>query len=837
MNIAQTFITNELNSTIDSIMLTAVGLYFKTKSSSASVQVQIRTTENGFPTQYQVPYGSAILSPSQVNISSDASQVTNFIFDNPISLLTNTQYAIVVVPAGGDPNYTLWTATFGQTDVSSGNIINVNNPLGNLFAPSNDLVYTPLTNQSLKYDLYRADMTSFSGSAVFTNSDVDFFYYKRPMGSFIINEAILISNSNINLARLTISGSNSFSTGTIVYQSNGTANLAQGNVVFCNTSLMLLNAVNGNFVNAATASYTIQSASNSNIIAAPTSANQSVIASLNSNTISVPFADSSLIPDFAINNYLYVQTHNWQNTFAYQITNVDSIGNTISFGSGVAFADSNCNIGRIKGDGQLSGSLASIVPKLSGQASLMAIANVSCNSSLNFANSEGQLLIGLSSGASVISLKTADIPYEQITPTFTGIAPNLSSLNWGFKGVTTSKSIDSSYNTVQVLSINEMTDENRMVMSRSNELQNPAGSIGNKTLYVRANLTSSDSKITPYLDLVISSSTLTHNLIENANNLFGYNIQLANYNGSISVGDTIWQNNGISNTYGTVISTYNGTVKLNKIQSSNSATIPYFVANGTSTITSVSTSNSFVINSIKPYSETLFPDKHNSSRYISKTVVLNQGQDAEDLITYLTAYRPQGTNFIVYSRVLGSSDKTNFNSRPWGIMPESNTSVSLQSSLVNTTDYIELQYGFPESIQIFSQGANCTANSVILNMPISQTNQNLNVGDFVYVHDNSSSAFNVRRIQSIATGNTSSVNLTSNLSITSSNAAIGIIPGLLNSYTPFKYDGNNGVVRYIDVNDNVYDSFINFAMKIVFLSNNPAIVPKLTDMRCIALQV
>jgi len=54
-----------------------------------------------------------------------------------------------------------------------------------------------------------------------------------------------------------------------------------------------------------------------------------------------------------------------------------------------------------------------------------------------------------------------------------------------------------------------------------------------------------------------------------------------------------------------------------------------------------------------------------ASRYISKTVVLADGQDAEDLVVFLTAYRPQGTNIQVYGKVLNATDSDPFDDKSW----------------------------------------------------------------------------------------------------------------------------------------------------------------------------
>jgi len=51
--------------------------------------------------------------------------------------------------------------------------------------------------------------------------------------------------------------------------------------------------------------------------------------------------------------------------------------------------------------------------------------------------------------------------------------------------------------------------------------------------------------------------------------------------------------------------------------------------------------------------------------YITRTVVLEDGQDAEDLRVYLSALVPSSTQVLVYAKVLHATDSTPFVDRPW----------------------------------------------------------------------------------------------------------------------------------------------------------------------------
>lgn len=83
------------------------------------------------------------------------------------------------------------------------------------------------------------------------------------------------------------------------------------------------------------------------------------------------------------------------------------------------------------------------------------------------------------------------------------------------------------------------------------------------------------------------------------------------------------------------------------------------------------------------------------NRYISKTVTLAEGQDAEDIQVVLTAYRPPQTDVKVWIKILHREDATLFDNVPWIEM--SRTSGDTYSSLALRTDFKEYTYGFSSS--------------------------------------------------------------------------------------------------------------------------------------------
>jgi hypothetical protein len=84
------------------------------------------------------------------------------------------------------------------------------------------------------------------------------------------------------------------------------------------------------------------------------------------------------------------------------------------------------------------------------------------------------------------------------------------------------------------------------------------------------------------------------------------------------------------------------------------------------------------------------------SKYISKTVLLDS--ESEDLLVYVTGYRPVGTNIKVYGKFLNSvADPGSFDTKVWTELSPMNDTGLLFGSPKNLEDYKEYVYGVPVS--------------------------------------------------------------------------------------------------------------------------------------------
>ena len=166
--LAQSFSVSEATG----VYITNATLYFKEKSSTMPVWVQIRPMVNGYPSSdVIVPGSQKLLISSQVSTSLDATLGTTFTFDEPVRLKGNTDYALVCLTDNTD--YLLFTSKVGEFVLgTTEEKINRQPFLGSLFKSQNSKTWEAAQWEDMKFKLQRAKFTNTSGTATFKNATV-----------------------------------------------------------------------------------------------------------------------------------------------------------------------------------------------------------------------------------------------------------------------------------------------------------------------------------------------------------------------------------------------------------------------------------------------------------------------------------------------------------------------------------------------------------------------------------------------------------------------------------------------------------------------------------------
>jgi len=154
--LAQSFLVEETGG----IFLSKIDTYFFSKDTAGlPVSMEIREMENGYPSPNIL--GEVTLIPDDVNVSSDATAVTTFTFDNPIYLKEYEEYCFVILTSSVE--YRMWISTMGEIDIN-GNRITSQPYAGVLFKSQNASTWTANQLQDLKFNIYRAEFDTTSSS-------------------------------------------------------------------------------------------------------------------------------------------------------------------------------------------------------------------------------------------------------------------------------------------------------------------------------------------------------------------------------------------------------------------------------------------------------------------------------------------------------------------------------------------------------------------------------------------------------------------------------------------------------------------------------------------------
>jgi hypothetical protein len=232
--IAQSFLVLEDTG----IFLTRCDVFFETvDDTDVPVTIQLRTMQNGYPTQHILPFSEITLEPNEIQVSSDGSIATAIRFKAPVYLEGGTEYCVAL--ASVSTKYRVFLSRVGETDLLTQTFISNQPYLGSLFKSQNASTWEASQWEDLKFTLYRADFIE--------TGTVEVYNPELSEGNNQI--ANLMSNSlNFNSKRVRISlastiNDSNFIIGNTVLQSgtNASGNYV-GNAGIATGSLNIINA-------------------------------------------------------------------------------------------------------------------------------------------------------------------------------------------------------------------------------------------------------------------------------------------------------------------------------------------------------------------------------------------------------------------------------------------------------------------------------------------------------------------------------------------------------------------------------------------------------------------
>jgi hypothetical protein len=223
------------------------------------------------------------------------------------------------------------------------------------------------------------------------------------------------------------------------------------------------------------------------------------------------------------------------------------------------------------------------------------------------------------------------------------------------------------------------------------------------------------------------------------------------------------------------------------------------------------------------------------NKYISKSVTLADGQDAEDIIVKLTAYKPPQSDVKVWLKIRNGEDATLFKENKWIELDYAN---NFFSSEANKDNFIELDYSIPEVykdsngvVQYIQNQTNFNANSSFVNA---------SANSILIADANSIFTANDEVFYAVPPGGTPITPLTANTYYfidTSNSTAITLkstTGGSQINITDFRTDSSP---ETHSIGGDVFTGFKQYSVKIGLKGTNSAKPPRVGDLRVIALQL
>lgn len=160
------------------IFVSSLDVFFRTRGKNR-VGVYICPMAFGQPDTTRILSGSKKSLPAaKVQTSEDGSAATTFTFKHPIRLDAGESYAFVIKPELDDPDYDVYFAELGGTDLITGRAVN-SQPIGGIaFLGANEQSWSKLQDEDIKFTLRRAVFATGTGVVRFEPEAKDFMKFE-----------------------------------------------------------------------------------------------------------------------------------------------------------------------------------------------------------------------------------------------------------------------------------------------------------------------------------------------------------------------------------------------------------------------------------------------------------------------------------------------------------------------------------------------------------------------------------------------------------------------------------------------------------------------------------
>jgi len=786
------------------VSVSDIELFFKQKPNAKHNQSQILNPgvylyicqmKDGQPDLSKIYAESKIrLEYSEIFPSLDAKSETIFSFKSPLLLKTGESYGIVI--NFEDPQFSLWTATQGKNSINTGKICGSAYTSGKLFRASNyleidndpktfDQLFKPLSDTDLKFYVNVLEFDTTTRTVELVNQDYEFLTFTNLvannvlMSSFLIGENIYqdFGNTSAN----------------VTFYKSGTLNINAGVL----GAIHSLDSVQYNVYGTGTKFFTDVDYNDAIVITDGTLGNTDI------RKVSKIISDTQIRLD---------KPTSFTNSAArYKVTAVGTFENLLLNPNTAILNNSNASdTTRFIKDG---------------------VNYITFTGGSNYANSDYIIFTGgvVEGRANLVTNSSGGI-----------ISINITNTGYGFTATPTatlytSSGVSGGTGTSAVLTVSSGAQ-------LKGEMSLVKAEISNVTVF------SVDSVI-PDVQVQVKGSSYKESkmnfaVLDTVSN--AYTISTSNYIPVI--------NDSID------IKNYDASILSKSLEIANKSTLISSISEGKSSILKfdIGTSNKYEspelhtsLASIYAFYNSINNDATNehtnsgnaTSRHISKKITFAKNRFAEDVRLITNVWRPSGTDVKFYARIHNSKDEDAFDDKDWSELELKDAAYGgrVYSSLTDSKDYVELTYGFRSYpiIATTASGIATLANSSITNTTVTGVGTSFNTeianGDVIVFYDPlfANTNYAVAVVANTPVSSSFEINKAiGNVSLGTASLKIGVASRKNSAFNNIQ---NENVVRYYSTSLTEFDTYDTLAIKIVPLSNNSNIVPRVNDISVIGV--
>ena len=227
------------------------------------------------------------------------------------------------------------------------------------------------------------------------------------------------------------------------------------------------------------------------------------------------------------------------------------------------------------------------------------------------------------------------------------------------------------------------------------------------------------------------------------------------------------------------------------------------------------------------------------TKYISKKISFGEGKYAEDVVVYLAGYRPSGTQIKVYAKLHNSADKDAFDDKSWTPLELKNNTD--RYSTEDPKDLWEYTYGLPQYPEVHASLSGNFLTTTSSNNIVTTADQTstLATGDLIRIYSiltpQNHEVFPVATVTAPASpGATGAITLFK--AITNANIIGDVgIEKLKYKNVAWNNIANDNVARYVTSSYTEFDTYNTMQIKVVLLSENTHVVPKVEQIQVIGV--